>query len=370
MAIVNRLLVTNRVMATATVLSASSAATGSPISRLKDQLRSKTWRSAVGWTIVLGVSDKIDFNRGGVKAATVAAGTYATGAALATAIVTALEAADATPVWACSYDAGTKKFTISSDLAFTLLFGTGTNLTKSIHIDLGFATADTGSATSQTAGSVAYQSRHAITADLGAAMSITAAIVINHNAGAGGTFTFQADAASLAAVGYGDAATPDFSQVLSGDASIRIAFFSDPNRRYLRLLITDVQNALGYSEIGVWFAGPYTEPAKGFAQGWGKAPESLNEVTVAISGAHFLDLKTERPIWTPIRWNARTAAARDALMTAFGTVPKGSNFFFAFDAVDNPTTTEYVWLSEAVSYENTNGQLFAVNVPALMGALG
>ncbi len=368
MAGIPRLCVTNRVQVPATVLSASSSATGSPVSRLKDQLRSKTWRSAIGWTID-AKNAKIDFNRGGVKAATIASATYATGAALAAAIVTALEAADATPVWACSYDAGTKKFTISSDLAFTLLFGTGANLATSVHVDLGFATADTGSATSQTAGSVAYQSRHAITADLGSAASITAAIVINHNAGAGGTFTFQADAASLAAVGYGDAATPDFSQVLSGDASIRIAFFSDPNRRYLRLLITDVQNALGYGEVGVWFAGPYTQPTVSYGIGFTKTWEELSEITVAISGAHFQDEKARRPSWG-LQWLEVLEADRAALAAACALVPKGRCFFFSFDAVTTPTDTEYGFLAEGVSEALTSGLYFNVSLPVFAGALG
>ncbi len=367
MAGIPRLCVTNRIQATATVLTASSAATGSPVSRLKDQLRSKSWRSAVGWTV--GTPNaKIDFNRGGVKVATVASSTYATGALLAAAIVTALEAADATPVWACSYDAGTKKFTISSDLAFTLLFASGANLATSVHIDLGFATTDTSSAITHTADSVAYQSRHAITVDLGAAASINAAIVINHNAGSGGTFTFQADVASLAAVGYSDAATPDFSQVLSGDASIRIAFFSDPNKRYLRLFVSDVQNALGYSEVGIWFAGPYTQPTVSYSIGFAKTWEELSEVTVAISGAHFQDEKARRPSWG-LQWSEVPEADRAALAAAFALVPKGRCFFFSFDAVTIPTDTEYVFVPEGVSEELTAGLYF--NVPAaLSGALG
>jgi hypothetical protein len=367
MAGVPRLLVTNRIQAPATVLSASSAATGSPVSRLKDQLRSKSWRSAIGWTFGSSCNDKLDFDRGGVKVATLT-GTYATPALVAAAVVAALEAADATPVWACSYDGGAKTFTISADVAFTLLFGTGANLVRSVAIDLGFAASDTGSATSHTAGSVSYQSRHAITADLGAAASVTAAIVINHNSGAGGSYTLQADAASLAAVGYADAATPDFSQVLSGDASIRIAFFSDPNRRYLRLLISDVQNTLGYSEVGIWFAGPYTQPSISYGIGFTKVPEELSEVMVAIGGAHFQDEKPSRPTWS-LSWLEAPEADRAALAAAFALVPKGRCFFVSFNADTTPTDTHYVWLSEGVPERLTSGLYFDLPV-VLQGALG
>ena len=53
-------------------------------------------RFAGPWVITAD-NNKIDFNRGGVKSATIAVGTYATAALLAVAIVTALEAADAPP---------------------------------------------------------------------------------------------------------------------------------------------------------------------------------------------------------------------------------------------------------------------------------
>ncbi len=88
-----------------------------------------------------GANSKIDFNRGGVKAATVAAGDY-TADEMCAVIVTALEAADSTPVWACSFDVSTGKFTISADQAFTLLWGTGANAAADMHKLLGFDAAD------------------------------------------------------------------------------------------------------------------------------------------------------------------------------------------------------------------------------------
>ncbi len=360
MAGIPRLSITNRIQAPATVLSATSSTTGSPVSRLKDQLRSKTWRSAVGWTIDAN-NAKIDFNRGGVKAATIATGAYATGALLAAAIVTALEAADATPVWACSYDAGTKKVTISSDLAFTLLWASGANTLIACHYELGFAVADTGSATSHTGANAVYCSRFWLKADLVTAASVLAGIVINHNSGAGGTYTLQGNAT--------DAWTaPTVNQALAGDANIRIAFIAAQTLRYWRLVINDCGNALGYGEVGIWFAGPYTQPTVSYAIGFAKTWEELSEVTVAISGAHFQDEKARRPSWG-LQWSEVPEADRAALAAAFALVPKGRCFFFSFDAVTTPTDTEYVFVPEGVSEERTAGLYF--NVPAaLSGALG
>ena len=357
-----RLCVTNRVQAPATVLTASSAATGSPASRLKDQLRSKSWRSAIGWTIVAGVNDKIDFNRGGVKVATIAAGTYATGALLCTAIVAALEAADATPVWAASYSGSTFKFTISSDLAFTLLWSTGANTLTAPHKDLGFAVADTGSATSQTGANAAYTSRHWLKADLVTAAEVLGGIVVNHNSGAGGTYTLQGNATDA----WG---APTVNQVLAGDANIRIAYIATQTLRYWRLVIDDPGNALGYGEVGIWFAGPYTQPTVSYAIGFTKQWEELSEVTVAISGAHFRDEKARRPTWG-LAWSEILEADRAALAAAFALVPAGRCFFFSFDAIATPTDTEYGFLVEGVSETLTSGLYFDVALPTFAGALG
>jgi len=363
MAGIPRLCVTNRIQAPATILTASSAATGSPVSRLKDQLRSKSWRSAVGWTIVAGQNDKIDFYRDSFTlVATIATGTYATGALLAAAIVTALEASDAGPIWACSYSGTTHKFTISADEVFTLLWLSGANTLTAPHKDLGFAVADTGSATSQTGAAEVYQSRHWLKADLVTAAAVLSGIVVNHNSGTGGTYTLQGNATDVWSA-------PTVNQVLSGDAAIRIAYLATQTLRYWRLVIDDPGNALGYAEVGIWFAGPYTQPTVSYAIGFTKAWEELSEVTVAISGAHFQDEKARRPTWG-LQWSEIVEADRAALAAAFALVPKGRCFFFSFDAVTTPTETEYGFLADGISEALTSGLYFNVDVPAFAGALG
>ena len=363
MAGIPRLLVTNRVQAAGATLTASSALTAAPVAWLKDQLRSKTWRSAVGWTIVAGFNDKIDVNRGGVKVATLTAGTYATGADLAAHIVARLEAADATPVWACSYSGSTFKFTISSDLSFTLLWGSGANTGTACHKDLGWAASDTGASTSQVATNAVYTSRHWVKADLGSALAVRAGIAVNHNAGAAGTFTLQGNAT--------DAWTaPSVTQALSGDASIRIAFLgADQTYRYWRLLIDDCGNSLGYGEVGIWYAGPYVQPTISYAVGLTKGWEELSGVAMTPSGAHWQDERPRRPVWA-IAWSQVPEADRATLAAAFALVPRGRCFFFAFDAVTTPTNTEYGFLAEGVSEVLTSGLYFDVPVPVFAGALG
>jgi len=357
----NRVLNTNKIQLPASILSASASATGSSYSRLKDALRSKTWRSLTGWTIVAGLNDKIDFNRGGAKVATLTAGTY-TSSALATHIIARLEAADATPVWACTYSGTTFKFTISSDLAFTLLWGSGANAAANCATDLGWAKSDTGSSTSQVATNASYTSKAWVKANMVSAMAATAGIVINHGS-ATGTYTLQGNSS--------DAWTsPSFTQVLAGDANIRIAFFAQQTLQWWRLLIDDCGNPRGYSEIGVWYVGTYTEAAKDFGPAWTKQLIPQNEPVYAISGAHFVDEKVDRPAWSAISWPGTSVAERDSLMAAFAVVPKGVPFFFAFDAVTTPTATEYVMLGDAASYTHLEGTYFTIDLPTLLGVLG
>ncbi len=355
MAGIPRLMVTNRIQATATVLSASSSATASPVARLKDQLRSKTWRSATGWTIDT-LNNKLDFSDGTTRVATVASGTYATGAALATAIQTAMNAVSST----CVVTYGSSKFTIARTGTLSLLWNTGANKAVGIGKSLGFnVSADDTGSSSYLADSVSYQSTHWVQADFGSTFAVTAGIVINHNSGAGGTYTFTAFDGGGGTLG---------AWTLAGDANIRIVFFASVSPRYVRITIEDVQNSLGYAEMGVVFAGLYTQPTVSYAIGFTKAWEELSEVSIACSGAHFQDEKARRPTWA-VAWAEVGESDRAALAAAFALVPAGRCFFFAFDAVTTPADTEYVFVPEGVSEQLTSGLYFNVPV-SLSGALG
>jgi hypothetical protein len=362
MAGVTRLCVTNLVQAVASVLTASSALAASPVTRLRDQLRSKTWRSAVGWTVVAGVNDKLDFSDGTTRAATIAAGTYATGALMAAALQTAMNAVSTTCV--VSYSGATFKFTISRTGTLSLLWSSGANATTNCGKDFGFSTAaDQTGSSSYTAPNVAYQSRQWLKADFGSALGVQAGIVINHNSGAGGTYTLQGNAS--------DAWTaPSLTQALAGDATIRVAFLGSLQTfRWWRLLIEDVQNPLGYSEVGIWYAGPYVQPTVTYAAGFAKRWNELSEVSVGISGAHFQDERPRQAAWA-LQWIEIPEADRATMAAAFALVPRGRNFFFAFDPVGTPTATEYVYLDQGAGEDHTVGTYYTVPAPAMLQAMG
>jgi hypothetical protein len=322
------------------VLTPDSEVTSLPRGFLLDPAPTAVWRSATGW-VIDARNNKIDFNRGGVLVATVASGTYATAAALAAAIVTALEAADATPAWACTYDSGTKKFTISTTAhSFTLLFFSGTNWPNSIATSIGFTEADTSSATSHTAPNVSYQSTHCMNLDALSAQAVTVGIALNHNCGSGGTITLQGSDTDNASIGY-RAISPsiDFTQVLAaagGSTSRRIAFFASQSYRYWRLLIEDGTNTAGYNEVGIWFPGTYFQPARSYAQGNVQAADRLSLNIRAEAGA-IAQLQRNQPKRHSGVFRGLSRADRDAWVAMEDAV-RAKHLFFAMDAANYPDT--------------------------------
>ena len=120
-------------------------------------------KPAIFWpvTITAGVNDKIDFNRGGVKVATVAAGTYYSPLTLLAAVDAALTAADGATTWTLDFPT-TGRVRVNASANFVLLFSTGANAAASPRDLLGFGTVDTASSTSAVA---EHQHQHAWYAD-------------------------------------------------------------------------------------------------------------------------------------------------------------------------------------------------------------
>lgn len=351
-----RILDQNLLKGTGVVLSADSYDAGAPTRYLLDQLRSKTWCSVLGWIIIAGFNNKLDFDRGGVKVATIAAGTYTTAADLCAAIVTALEAADAAPLWECTYGSGL--FTISADADFTALFGTGANVDTSIHPDIGFDTADQIAAVQAISSDfVAYQSRHWIGVDLGSAQAITAGIVLNDNVSASGTVKLNSSATSIL-----DALTaPDATQTLTDRSGFRAAYFASQSHRYLAFLINDVSNSEGFSEIGIAYAGTYRASSVAFASDpYGEEGEDLSTVELAIEGAQHGDMRAETRAWS-LTWH-EVPDADAAIFRAFRTAtPKGKCFFFDFDSGTSGADIVYGYRPSALQIVQASGAFWTAS---------
>lgn len=330
-----RQLFVNRAAAASAVLTASSEQPGFPRRRVQDQSPAVTWRSKLGWNIVAGVNDKIDFSRGGVKAATVAAGNYATPALMGAAVVAALEAADPTPVWGYGY--GSNTFWFTSDLAFSLLFGSGANKATSIARELAFTETDKAAATTQTAEDWSFKSREWLKVDLGAALAVQCGVALGHNLGAAGTMRLQGHGADTAA-GW---ANPDVNQPLAGGAACRVVYFGSGSKRYWRLLIDDVStNQAGYSELALWWIGPHDDPSITYSHDYSKVPDQLSGVAAAISGAHQVDVRPQQWVHR-LAWVEVPEADLNKLLAWIAAAPRGRNSFLVLDPANAPTALLY-----------------------------
>lgn len=276
-------------------LDPSSESSSNPVEALEDQQRNYFWRTATGWTITEH-NRYLDFDIGaGQLTATIATGTYTTGASLATAIVTALEAASAPPVWACDYNVTQpNKFTISQGSNFTIRWSTGTNAYRSIGRSLGFNVGanDTG-ATTFTADGVSYQSTHHLVVTLTAAQvasGVTAAAVIEHNVSlsTGNAFRLESSATN---VWSSPTTQANFFGITEDDCR---KYFSDPAHTYYRLVVDDVANTTGYFQLGVLFLAPYRASLFCMSDNRTDGYQDFSNLNLAMNGANFVTFREKR----------------------------------------------------------------------------
>lgn len=341
MAVVTPALLDQNLTKVSTVVrSVSSASPSLPSRFLDDQARGKVWRSILGWNFVLGVNDGISSSRAPgpiLGVASIVAGNYASGAELATAIVVALEAGDPTPIWACTYDGSTQKFTITSDVAVTLTCNTGSNAATSIWKSIGFNTA----ADNQGTGSLglSFVSDNAVTHsiewvgyDFGAATAITAGIALEHNLGSG-SIKVQSSATSIIAA----ITAPTVTQTLTGDSTVVYKLFASQSHRYVVFFVDDVACTDGFSEMAITYLGTYRAP-KAYSGSFSRKRGSLSMGTQATEGALSGDQRPQERAWGLIWKNLESTDV--TLFEAFYTAtPEYACFFLHLDTTAGTSTS-------------------------------
>lgn len=338
-----RFLVSNLVQASATVLAASSAQSTNPKAWLLDQVRSKTWRSKVGWTVVAGVNDKLDFTEAGnARVATLTAGTYATPTDWASHVQTQMNAAPgAVNTYTVSYSANAATIARASGAAAVVLkFGDGANVNQSCAPDLGYTRTNKSGSTSYTAEAVNYQSRHWLRLDLGSAQAVLAAVLLNHNlAASNNAVRLQGHTSSIVTI----EGTWDVDSFLTRYSASASVYISSTSKRYWRLHVDDTQNSAGYFECGIAFIGPYTEISYGFAPGLSLEPAELSGSSVARHGANFYDA-SYRPYMYDITFRMMAEVDANTVVTTIGDMaPLGKNFLLALDPIVNIEDIKYVY---------------------------
>ena len=259
-----------------------------PKTFLRDPLRSKRWRTQLGWNVDGEINNTIDFDEGGpALLATIASGNYATGAAYAAAVKAALDAAGG-QVYTVTYSGVTNDFTISAAGVFDLLWSTGANFATSAARDLGFDdSADDTGLTSYTGDVSAYGSVSWVKFDFGAGTprDVRALIAFDGNFIASTIITVEANATDA----WG---APTFSTTLTLDTAVNdfvkaLAFIDTTTLRYWRIVINDAGNPDGFTEMGVPYVGDYQEPSNGYAAAFTDDRIELTGVAFAEEGANF-----------------------------------------------------------------------------------
>ncbi len=321
MASIGRFLVNNLILAGGAIVPDSFQSTY-PTTYLRDQLRSKPWRSKDGWTFTAENCVVPGFG-------SIVLGNYPTGEEAAAAV--------AATGLGITYNPSTFRFTTTSGVNWVA--------TNSAGKSLGFTQNYGAGATSEYP---VNQSEHSLKIDLVSAQEITVAAILNHNVSSAGTVRFQCNDSD-------SWANPVFNQVLDKDVHIAIAFFAAQTKRYMRLLIEDYTNPVAYAQVGIWYAGTYLQPNPYLMDGYGNTPEELSDIQFALGGSHYFMERARRQ--TPkLRWVAYNQTDLDLMEDIADATPKGKNFLFAFDAVLNPKNTKYCFRTGSLEYslnENT-----------------
>lgn len=320
----------NLLVQTTAVLTAGSADSSFPVSRLQAGTPTHRWRSLLGWNIISGFNNKLDVNAAGVlKVASVSTGNYASGALIAAAVQSALAAAVTSGTWSATYDTTTKKLSIGGTIAHALLGATGANIASGILADLGYSAADTVSSTSHLADLAAYHSREYILLDAGSSQSVTVGVFHGHNMSSGGTVTLYGSSASTPWSVSGT------SQALAGDdlASKRLLFFGSQVFRYWAVVINDVQNTAGYSEVGVLHVGTYYEFTRAYKYGFHVTTDQQSKLQRALDGGALYVVQRKSPKKHTVKFEY--AASADG--TAYRAIEDiWGHVFFAKDPQNYP----------------------------------
>jgi hypothetical protein len=322
-----------------------------PKTFLRDPLRSKRWRTQLGWNINGELNENLDFTEGtsGAAVAVIPSGNYATGALLATAITAAMNAAATDNTYLVTYDGVTNKFTIARATGvdtIDLNWSTGPNAAFSIGLDIGFdvSSDDTG-LTSYLADSASFGSRSWVKFDFsaGTPRDVRALIAFDGNFIASTIITVEANATDA----WG---APSFSVTLALDSAANdfikaIAFIDTTTLRYWRIVINDPGNSDGFTEMGVPYLGDYQEPSNGYAAAFTDDRIELTAVAFAEEGANFQHVRNTA--WrNALNWLGIPTAEKPRFDEMAKLVKVGRPFFMALEPLIDIQKTRYVMLEK------------------------
>ena len=346
-----RMLWENWAISDLTDITVSSEQLQFPKTFLRDPLRSKRWRTELGWNINSELNNQLNFTEGssGAAVAIITSGNYATGTLLATEITTAMNAAATDNTYLVTYDGSTNKFTVARATGVDTFDLTWSSLSGpfSIGEDIGFdVSADDTGSTSYLADFASYGSRSWVKFDFGTSVTrdVRALVAFDGNFISTTTITVEANGTDVWAV-------PAFSVTLSLDSLENdfvkaLAFISTTTLRYWRMVINDAQNPDGFTAMGVPYIGEYQEPSNGYAAAFTKGRSELTGVAFAEQGANFQHVRNTGFLY-PLNWLGIPDGAELDKFNEFAKLVKvGRPFFVALEPLVDLQNTKYVMLDK------------------------
>lgn len=309
-------------------LSHSSEESSLPAENTQNVLPTKRWRSDSGWNFAVGVNDKIDITEGvtGDAIATLTPGNYSTGALVAVMVAVRINVAATDNTWTCTYNAGTRKFTIGHDNVQTggLEWATGASTATSAGKDLGYDTS------ADDVGGVAYVgdyacrcSREWIGIDLGAATLCTRSVVVSHNFSSSAVVTLYRHNAD-------DLSAATLVGTFVFDADFMVLEFS-ATWRYWWIHVHDIDNSDGYIEFGRAFLGVLSQPTEApSVYDYALIPVDQSPIAVTPEGAVGKNIR-EMFHRVTFQFAYEEEADRDALLAIYRSIGAHTHFFFRPD---------------------------------------
>lgn len=356
--------------------SASTENTNFPSSNLYlSTRRGKTWRSG-GHFDVLGGQNTIVFREavgGPDRTATVAAGSYATAAALGLAVAAAMNAVAGTAHYSCSgpdVSENVRPFQITSNGLGGAIFTLRWTVAAGLGNLMGFDTsADKSGALIYIADVLKIHSSEWLLWDLGISSNPQALILVGPQGSPmkltpSAVVTLQANTTNAWS-------SPAFSQTVPYDPNaiflINPAGLATTPYRYWRLLIVDPSNPNGFVEIGKPYLGELFEPVRGGLQFPFSAQYIDRSTTVYSEGGQALSDTRPKTEQFQANWKFLTTAELEALDAHWQNVGTSIPFFVQLDpdgAFSGSASryVRYVKMTAAPSYQLVSPGSFAMTM--------
>lgn len=296
-----------------------------PFTNAKDDFRTRFWRLGGRFSID-ATNNKIYFNDGSPRTGTIVISEYSTGASLATAIQTAMNAVSSG--YTVTYSS--LKFTISHASSFTLNIST---TTTAIWESIGFITGVDQSGTSHTSDeSRRHYPYEYINLDLGANAQVSFMAMVSDPTN---DFPISNQAEiRIVANNVNDFASPALNRLVYHTDRDRGVFHwiidEDSNYRYWQIRIADTYNP---SELDIGHI--YFGNSEGFAStnvsGFNRSFTDFSQLSEAEDGTQYADTRPSLTNIGNISINLASTEDVDKIFDIYKKVGKHTPFFFSID---------------------------------------